>query len=248
MIDESDLQNIIISQLNLDCDKLSDDFLNKCLTRLPDFEADILYLYFVKNKKQKDIAHIFGCTQAAISYRIKKSLKRIEFLLSIPDVPEPQMREVLASVLDPLDVEIFVRLYQTTCQTSVADSLYISQGLVRHRFFKGLRTLDTEKNLRDPYLYIFNSLSKNFNILKEVSLPQWTRKNHLLVNVPSGKIFNIKEVEDQMVILEDGNDASYVGLPVSILSVEEHDSVSLMMKLRSISILFYMSFSSFHVS
>src|SRR5271155_4681709 len=56
------------------------------LNRIPQREADLIYLYYIQKKRQADIAEIFGVTQAAISYRLDRGLQRIKFLLSIPQV------------------------------------------------------------------------------------------------------------------------------------------------------------------
>src|SRR5690349_12290690 len=42
------------------------------LDRIPAREADLIYLYFIKKKRQADIATIFDVTQAAISYRLDR--------------------------------------------------------------------------------------------------------------------------------------------------------------------------------
>src|SRR5690554_5695563 len=50
----------------------SQDFrsrIDPLLERIPDREADIIYMYFYQEKRQADIAVIFNMTQAAVSYR-----------------------------------------------------------------------------------------------------------------------------------------------------------------------------------
>src|SRR5271166_4800216 len=56
------------------------------LNRIPQREADLIFLYYIQKKRQADIAEIFGVTQAAISYRLDRGLQRIKFLLSIPNI------------------------------------------------------------------------------------------------------------------------------------------------------------------
>jgi hypothetical protein len=148
------------------------------LDKIPDKEADIIYLYFILKKKQADIAEIFGVTQAAISYRLDRGVQRIKFLLSIPQITEEEMRADLPGVpFKDIDVNILVGMWKTTCQSSVAASLGLTQGRVRHRFFVAVKTLE-KKAGDDPvflkYHKVFSSIAgKNFNILKEVVLPQW---------------------------------------------------------------------------
>lgn len=147
------------------------------LDRIPQREADLIYLYYIEKKRQADIAEIFGVTQAAISYRLDRGLQRIKFLLSIPQVSEEDMRRDLALVFKEIDVNILVGMWATTCQSEVASSLGLTQGRVRHRFFKAVERLGVhaaaDKRF-EPYFRIFDSIAKKkFNILREVKLPQW---------------------------------------------------------------------------
>ena len=175
----------IVEGLDPDLDALfsSDDYENRImplLDRIPDREADLIFLYYVKKKRQADIAEIFDVTQAAISYRLDRGIQRIKFLLSIPEVTEEDMRDDLAEIFDQIDIDILVGMWQTTCQSEVAYKLKLTQGRVRHRFFKAVEVLKeaaagSEKY--HPYEKIFSSIaSKNFNILRAVSLPQWQNR------------------------------------------------------------------------
>jgi hypothetical protein len=151
------------------------------LDRIPDREADLIELYYIRKKRQADIAEIFGVTQAAISYRLDRGLQRIKFLLSMPQVTEEDIRNTLPNVpLKPIDVEILVGMWKTTCQTKVAAQLGLTQGLVRHRFFEALKVLkhkSSEDVVFEPFFRLYSSISnKNFNILRVVQLPQWTHR------------------------------------------------------------------------
>lgn len=150
------------------------------LDRIPKREADLIFLYFIQKKRQADIAVIFNVTQAAISYRLDRGLKRIKFLLSIPQITEEEIRKDLPDVFKPIDINILVGMWSTTCQSQVAENLGLTQGRVRHRFFKAVRVLKeasdgNEKYL--PYFKVFSAISgKKFNILREVKLPQWANR------------------------------------------------------------------------
>ena len=150
------------------------------LNRIPQREADLIYLYYIKKKRQADIAEIFQVTQAAISYRLDRGLQRIKFLLSIPQATEDELREDLAEIFEAIDVNILVGMWQTTCQSEVANRLGLTQGRVRHRFFKSVETLAkraAEDSKFEPYHKIFSAISsKKFNILREVKLPQWANR------------------------------------------------------------------------
>jgi len=147
------------------------------LDRIPAREADLIKLYYIDKKRQTDIAEIFGVTQAAISYRLDRGLQRIKFLLSIPQVTEQQLRKDLQVIFRDIDVDILVGMWQTTCQSEVASQLGLTQGRVRHRFFKAVKVLEARASIEpayEPYCRIFSAIaSKRFNILREVKLPQW---------------------------------------------------------------------------
>jgi hypothetical protein len=185
---DEELENILDSEFS-EYFASGDDFQSRVeplLDRIPEREADLIYLYFIQKKRQADIATIFGVTQAAISYRLDRGIQRIRFLLKIPQVTEEELRRDLASVFPQvIDVDILVGMWKTTCQSEVASRLNLTQGRVRHRFFKAVKTLEAAAsgNVADrvvdgekyePYHKIFSAIAnKNFNVLREVVLPQW---------------------------------------------------------------------------
>lgn len=133
------------------------DKIRDVLDRLPDRETDLIRLYFFRNKKQTDIAEIFGITQAAVSYRIKRALSRIRFLVDMPDLNKNDIYDILIDVMPTeLDASIFKEMYETTCQSEVAKRLEITQGRVRHRFIKNLHHLG--KTLIDRFYAWVNTL------------------------------------------------------------------------------------------
>jgi hypothetical protein len=172
------------------------------LDRIPEREADFIEMYFLQKKIQADIAQIFGVTQAAVSYRLVRGVKRLKFLITIPQVTEEELRADLPKIFPArlgcpvcerssnrdcpvchgsriilLDVEILVGMWGITCQSKVADKLGLTQGRVRHRFFRAVGTLASAAKVDErflPYHQIFSIMSsKKFNILHEVRLPQW---------------------------------------------------------------------------
>jgi len=154
------------------------DKVSALLDRIPKREADLLYLYFIEKKRQADIAAIFDVTQAAVSYRLDRGLKRIKFLLDLPHITQEEMQEDLPDVpFKEIDINILCGMWETTCQSEVANRLGLTQGRVRHRFFKAVDVLKVAaaRDTRfEPYHKVFSAISaKKFNILREVKLPQW---------------------------------------------------------------------------
>lgn len=114
------------------------------LDRLPEDEADILEQYFFRGKKQTNIAEIFNKTQAAVSYNIKRALQRVRFLVNMPDADKHDVYDDLKEwrvLTDELDAQIFAEMYETSCQSEVADRLDLTQGRVRHRFLSNLSNM-----------------------------------------------------------------------------------------------------------
>lgn len=159
-----------------------EDRITPLLNRIPEREADLIDLYYIQRKRQADIAEIFGVTQAAISYRLDRGLQRIKFLLSIPSITEEDIRRDLPAIFKEIDVDILVGMWQTTCQSEVATRLGLTQGRVRHRFFKAVKTLQQAVEAEGgstftPYHKVFSAISaKNFNVLRAVKLPQWSNR------------------------------------------------------------------------
>jgi hypothetical protein len=140
------------------------------LDRIPPREADFVDLYFFRQKRQTDIAAIFGVSQPTVCYRLQRATERIRFLLAMPSFDETTARPIIESVLeDPIDVEILFRMYETTCQSEVAKTMNVSQGFVRHRFIRSISKL---RNAGHPDLArVFDIVSANLNILREVQRP-----------------------------------------------------------------------------
>lgn len=152
------------------------------MSYLPLREADFIELYYFKKAKQTDIATIFGVSQPTVCYRLQRAATRIYFLLSLPEVPEGDVERISNEFLtDPTDVQILVLMQQTTCQSEVAKRLGVTQGFVRHRFIRSLARLkDVEE--AQPMLRMFDLISLNLNILREVQRPVWdTRVSRVLM-------------------------------------------------------------------
>jgi DNA-directed RNA polymerase specialized sigma24 family protein len=180
------------------------------LDRIPPREADLITLYYRDRMKQEQIAKLFSITQAAVSYRLHRGIKRIQFLRTIdPALERDQFERDLAPKFSDQDREILWRMYETTCQSEIAKQMGLTQGRVRHRFFRSLerikkliidegREVEVELQMRQggsaltdevieeqvneaivnsryaKYWTVFFAISdKHFNILHEVSLPQF---------------------------------------------------------------------------
>lgn len=140
------------------------------LDRIPPREADFVDLYYFRQKRQTDIAAIFGVSQPTVCYRLQRAAERIRFLLKLPSFDETTARPIIESVLaDPTDVEILFRMYETTCQSEVAKTMSVSQGFVRHRFIRSISRLRVAGHV--DLADLFDVVGANLNILREVQRP-----------------------------------------------------------------------------
>lgn len=143
------------------------DQIRDIMSRLPHREADFVELYYFMQKKQTDIAAIFGVSQPTVCYRLQRAAERIRFLMALPVVDMGDARPRIEGVLtDPIDVEVLYRMHETTCQSEVAKALGVSQGFVRHRFLRSISRLRAAGHT--DIAYMFDVIAANLNLLREI--------------------------------------------------------------------------------
>lgn len=159
------------------------------LDRLPERERDLITLYYHLNKNQKDIAKIFGVTQGAVSSRLARARKRLQFLRDMPKIPTNDIELKLKEIFEPIEIEIIKCMIKTTCQSETAflinkkfnlidEKKKMTQVKVRHRFEKCIISLET-KMRTNPKLKKYHTLLEiikdNLYLLHEVKLPHFDR-------------------------------------------------------------------------
>ena len=163
------------------------------LAMLPTKEHDLIMMYYVMRKDQKEIAKILNLSQGGVSHRIARARERLKFLISIPKFTRNELFDDLKIIIEEeVDLIIMWELYRTTCQSQVAELVNMTQSRVRHRFMKCLKILEervTDSEKLKVYLEAFKQISTNFNILHEISLPKWAHKNkdYKDIRVPAKK-------------------------------------------------------------
>ena len=111
---------------------------------------------------------IFNVSQPTVCYRLQRATARIQFILQLPRIEVLMLKADLQGFLsDPLDVEIMLYMYKTTCQSEVAKRLGVSQGLVRHRFIRTIKRMGDNERMCF-YAHLFQNIAENLNILREV--------------------------------------------------------------------------------
>jgi len=167
-----------IEDLAADYEKLEPYF-----QRLPKREQDLLFMHFIMRKKQTELGVIFNRTQAAVSYRIKKAIRRLQFLVSLPPVDEPMIRSDLGIIFSDADLDIMCGMYRHTCQTQVAKDLNSNQCFIRHRFHKNIKILEKHAESEATYIKycdLFVKIRDNTNILREVKLSRWDNGDYIV--------------------------------------------------------------------
>jgi DNA-directed RNA polymerase specialized sigma24 family protein len=160
---DADLDQLIEQNLQRDKEenlfngkKLDFDAILPYLERIPAREADLIKLYHKDRLKQEQIARLFGITQAAVSYRLHRGIKRIRFLRTIPELNREDFDIELGPKFNEQDREILWRMYETTCQSEIAKQMGLTQGRVRHRFFRALNRIKEliANEVRDKQTYV----------------------------------------------------------------------------------------------
>lgn len=187
---------------NLEKYKFLDDN-EKYISRLPEYEQHLVE-YFMRRITQKDIARLLKCTQGAISGRIRKVIRRIEFLKTLEKYNIKKIIQDLKPFCGNLAEEgadrdqlIIETLIRTTSQTDTANIVNRIQGLegpekmtqvkVRHRYERCLIRLRRLKEgipsgTRFKYakhLNLLELVKKSLYSLNEVKLPQFDRSLYL---------------------------------------------------------------------
>jgi DNA-binding transcriptional regulator LsrR (DeoR family) len=150
------------------------------LELLPKKEYDLIFMYYILKKEQKEIAKILRLTQGGVSHRISRAKSRLKFLVKVPKFTKEELFQELKDLFEDLDLNILWGLYETTCQSEVAKRVNMTQSRIRHRFMKNLEVLKKVNHVEiySKYYEAFNLISdNNFNILREIKLPKWNSKN-----------------------------------------------------------------------
>jgi hypothetical protein len=136
---------------------------------IPQWEADVMEMFFFLQMRQTDIAHVFRVSQPTVCYRLKRAAKRIHYLLTIVHVTEEEVERDFAA-LEPFDIAVVKNMYATTCQSEVATRIGSSQSMVRHRFLMVIDKIKAQyPELYAKYGKTLEMIRDNPNILRDVS-------------------------------------------------------------------------------
>jgi predicted DNA-binding protein YlxM (UPF0122 family) len=157
------------------------------IQKLPQREIDLIEMYYKEDKKQKEIAEFFGVTQGAVSHRLSRAKKRLDFLKKMPKLNE-DLRHLLHGHFTDFEIDLLNYMIETTCQSKTAELLnkrYKLQGKnvmtqikVRHKFDRYIEKINklkrTHKDLKDCYK-LAKYIKSNLYMLHEVILPHFDK-------------------------------------------------------------------------
>lgn len=95
------------------------------LDQIPEVEADIIEMA-LDGRSQTEIATILGASQGGISYRFRRGIKRVRWLLTLPPKPDSfdadvmKQRSTHGHYLNVNLPQILATLMRTTCQSTTA--------------------------------------------------------------------------------------------------------------------------------
>lgn len=185
VLDPSDIERMFSTEDGIDSfpsttEELSDESkvelsqVQEVLDQIPAREADFIELYFFHRVRQTTIAELFNISQPTVCYRLQRAAERLRYLIDMPTYDRWLLEQDLRGVLtDEKDIQIMLGMIRTTCQSEVAQELGVTQGFVRHRYF---RTIDRLKQMRgmERYVEVFEHVASNLNILKETHRSKWS--------------------------------------------------------------------------
>ena len=149
------------------------------MSTISPIEADMVELHLLYGLSQAYLGKIFGYTQPNVHYRVNRGLERLRIYAQITLYEEKELRRLLGGFFtDPKDIEVLVLLYLYSSQSYVARLLGDTQGKVRYRYLKCLKSMEHSPKLRDVY-HTFKVISENITLLRV--LPEDTIKKRVLL-------------------------------------------------------------------
>lgn len=131
-------------------------------------DQDILFLFFVSRKKQKDVQKILKRGQSSLCYDIKRIRMRLKFIVYLHSVFDIflQFISISPTVFAQREISILTLMFYTSSFTLTGKSLGMSQVKVRYLYQKCLKRLE-DLEMWEPY-EIFLVIQNNLNIIRRV--------------------------------------------------------------------------------
>jgi len=142
--------------------------LKPILSFLNEKDRDIFFLFFVNNKKQKDVQEILQRSQPSLCYDIKRIRRRLRFVCYLQSVWDIffDFIENGSDDFTPEEMDMLILMFYTSSFTMTSKIMGISQVRVRYSYDKCLRHME-EIELWEIY-EIFVVIRNNLNIIKRM--------------------------------------------------------------------------------
>lgn len=142
MLDERGTDGMYSSSFVVDLE------VEKYLPMLPEMEAEIIYMLFVKRKNQKDVAKMLGTSQPTISYRFRRAIDKMSYLMALQSIDLKSLIEDIPQIKDK-EKEILEELFYLANQELVGERHGVRQSSVKWIFTKSKRYVE-QLELKDP--------------------------------------------------------------------------------------------------
>lgn len=98
------------------------------LQLLPELDAEIIYLLHEKKKNQKEISEILGLSQSTASYRLRRAMEKLEYLVILSSVPYAKIVSGM-TFLREKEREVLVDLLRCANQDLVSKNNGVRQAV-----------------------------------------------------------------------------------------------------------------------
>jgi hypothetical protein len=130
-------------------------------------DTDIIYMYFISNKRQNDLSILFDKTQPAISYdvnRLKEQVEFVMYMVSVFDIVVEFLKDE-ENGLSTYEVDLMLAFFFSTSFIKTAKIMNAQQVTIRCQVNK---TIDKIKQLGHSEMYqIFQKINCNLNKVKK---------------------------------------------------------------------------------
>jgi len=165
---------------------LLEEYPSQYIYRLSEMDQKVYNYIVVKKCPQKDVAKFLGITQGAVSSRLNKILRRLQFMQTMSPFDLDQIEEDLKGILTPLERAVLKSLAETTCQQETAlrvNNLFnlegkkaLNQIKARYKFQMAWSKVIGQKNPKyEKYVRLFKYIQDNLYMLHDLKLPQFER-------------------------------------------------------------------------
>ena len=156
-------------------------------------DMDIIYMYFISNKKQNELSNFFNKTQPAISYDVTRLKKQVEFVMYIVSVFDCVVDFLSRkdTGLSTYEIDLLTIFFFTTSFIKTSKVINSQQVTVRCQIN---RTIEKIKENGYPEIYkIFQKINCNLNKVKK-NLEDDLQKNTGNNSIRKNKKKDIEEV------------------------------------------------------